>query len=522
MTAVSDRMRVNHSGDSAFSIGAAFLASTDRAPAAVALRTFEMALTYGELRARALAIAWMLRSAGIAAGEHVALVVDDTIASIELVLGATLSGAVPVMFNPSFAPDDMHRLSRGLDIRAGFLSELHRDLAAFVVGPRPVAQPVRIIAGDTIENLTRPSAEQTQEILDAVDRTGPGAPWLVAFSSGATTAAKLCRISHENVLCKIAPFAERFDLDEHSRIWLAVPRYLIGFLKPLVTALAVGSTVLAGDSKVPSEWLDFLEKTEVTHAYPVYPAMWSPLLALPSFQPSRFASLSRLCLLGTLPVLRRIQRALPQCVVMNTYGSAEEAGAFCLPDSQDPAQIRLGSAGRPFPGHEIRIVDPKLGTICGPDGIGEIQVRGRGVVEPYLNFPQTRSPDGWLRTEDLGFVDAQGCVHYLGRLSELLSLGNENVSATTIEAVLNEHPAIAVSQVIDLPDVIQGNVASAFVELRPGQILDPDDIIAFCRQRLKPAHVPRHLTVVAEWPLTASKISKRDLASLPIGPRLID
>jgi acyl-CoA synthetase (AMP-forming)/AMP-acid ligase II len=201
---------------------------------------------------------------------------------------------------------------------------------------------------------------------------------------------------------------------------------------------------------------------------------------------------------------------------MNTYGSPEEGGAFCMPEAFDPAELRLGTAGKPFPGHELRIVDPVTGFPRRTGSMGEVQVRGDGVPRPEVQdaFGSTFTDDGWMRTGDMGSVDAEGRLHYGGRLAEMLTIGGESVSALTIEAVLGAHPAVALAQVIGRPDPDLGEVAMAFVELRPGAEASEDSLAEFCRARLPQAHVPRAFAFVTDWPTSASKILKPALAEM--------
>src|SRR5690606_3084494 len=154
----------------------------------------------------------------------------------------------------------------------------------------------------------------------------------------------------------------------------------------------------------PVSALRALVEERITHAFPIYATYWLPVLYQPGFRPSELIDLAHAVLLGPTNLLRRVQRAVPQCVLMQIYGSAETAGAICMPRSDDPAGVRLGAAGTVFPGQQVRIVHPKTGAVRPPGGIGEIHVRGAAVVTGYVDDPRATAlavlPDGWLRTSD--------------------------------------------------------------------------------------------------------------------------
>lgn len=211
--------------------------------------------------------------------------------------------------------------------------------------------------------------------------------------------------------------------------------------------------------------------------------------------------------------------------MLQIYGSAETAGAICIPRVDDPLEIRLGAVGKPTSGQDVRIVHPKTGAICATDDVGEIQLRGSGVISSYVadakSTQQCFLPDRWLRTRDLGSLNADGILQYLGRLADMLTIDGHSVSAMVIEACLSAHPAVALAQVVAKEDSALGEVAAAFIELRPGTRLDAADLISFCRTRMCHEHIPRYLILVHEWPISASKIQKQALARPPVGPRLL-
>lgn len=490
--------------------------------------------SFADLHQRSLTVGAALDAAGLVQGDHLGLLLDNSPEYLELVLGCFVSGVVPVLFNTRMTSAQLAARLPSLKLKGLF------------VGASPRGDLSRS-AGDALRALSKRGDDAQLKLWD-LDLQGEGRgdydaflaageaapawtppplveddPVLVVFTAGTTGEPKTCRIGNRHLMSKLKPLASRFELGAESTLWLPVPMFQIGFVTPFLTALSVGAATVATEEDDPAAALEMLETEGVTHAYPIYLNRWLPLVYHIDFLPSRVPELAYACVTGPAAVLRRTQRAVPQCTLMNTYGSPEEGGAFCFPEASDPAEIRLGSSGKPFPGHDVRIVDPVSGRPRPPGAMGEIQVRGEGVPSPAsdTSYTSAYTDDGWLRSGDLGSIGSEGQLIYAGRLSEMLTIDGESVSSLAIEAVLGSHPAVALAQVIGKPDKALGEVAVAFVELRPGGDATDEGLVEYCRSRLPEAQAPRYVTFVSDWPTSASKILKPALAERPLGRRLL-
>lgn len=530
-------------------IGVVLLDQALARPNAPALIMPGLILTYQELRRRALIVASALQCAGLEAGDRIALLMESSATYVELIAGASLAGVVFVLFDSGMTPPDLAKRIERFKPKLLFASQTPRsdligvlEQALAVPNVHPFRFGARSTAADSgrvvvIGNEGNRSVQSYESFVsqgEAADRsTNRSATWIrdsdplaVLFTSGVTTGgARPCRISHGNVLCNVAPYAECFEIGVQSRIWTEIPMSQMGFLRQFVTAIATGAALITAPYFDPLGAMELMDKSRVTHAHAVYATFWLPIIFQPTFRPSRFAALSHVYLIGPMDMLRRAQRTLPQAVVMNAYGTVETGGIFSCTRADDPPNERLGSVGKPFPGHRVRIVNPAVGKGCGPGEVGEIQVQGPGLPAPHPDDVSENASrytsDGWLRTEDLGSLATDGTLYYRGRLSELLRVGGENVSAFSIETVLCGHPAVSLAQVIGRKDEELGEVPAAFIELKPGMYLEPLELVAYCRRHMKARHVPLYLTIVNGWPTSASKIRKRALADLPLGQRLM-
>jgi O-succinylbenzoic acid--CoA ligase len=163
----------------------------------------------------------------------------------------------------------------------------------------------------------------------------------------------------------------------------------------------------------------------------------------------------------------------------------------------EDALTKIGSAGKPLLGSELRLED------------GEILVRGPSISPGYLHQPPR---DGWLRTGDLGYLDEEGYLYVLDRREDLIVSGGENVYPAEVEATLLAHPAVAEAGVIGLPDPHWGRRVAAAVVLRPSASVSAEELVDFCRQRLAGFKVPRLIQFRDRLPRTAAgKLLRREL-----------
>ena len=490
--------------------------------------------SFQTLAERMFSVAGALRAAGLRRGDRIGLLMEDSSTYLEVMLGAVLLGVVPVLFNEVTRGDHLRFLIGALGLKMLFASRSERmdfvHLAHELQGHAPASSDKSGVASGIVMVQVGPdsgedstyggfiaggAAVPQRDIAEQADAIKSGDSLVILFTSAVTTGVpKTCALSNLDVLDNVRPFTERIKLSEGARIWIPLHMFQVGFFAPLAAALSAGATLVAAERFDAVATLQMLRQERITHAYPVYPSYWLPVIYHLDFFPSDFAALTHIVLLGPIALLRRAQRSLPQSSVMNTYGGAEAGGAICMPFDNDPSDIRLGSIGRPYPGHEMRIVDPGTGHVCGLGEVGEIQIRRRGVFAAHHEFGSLYTHDGWLQTSDLGSIAPDGVVYYYGRLSEMLNIAGRNISATSVEAVLSEHPAVSVAQVIAVSDPEMGQVAAAFVELRPGYFSDASELLEYCRTRMSETQIPRSITFVTDWPMSASKIQKPRLAKL--------
>jgi acyl-CoA synthetase (AMP-forming)/AMP-acid ligase II len=245
-------------------------------------------------------------------------------------------------------------------------------------------------------------------------------------------------------------------------------------------------------------------------------AMIHLMLADPAFDPADLLALRTVCF-GGAPVaeafLADATKRLPGVTFANVWGLTEATSIVTCAMGQGWLD-RPWSVGRPVPGVEVSVEGGR-----DPDAVGELWVRGPVVTAGYWHRPEptaeTFRADGWLRTGDVGSVDADGYVRVLDRMKDMIIRGGENIYSLEVEGVLARHPAVADVAVVGVPDPVMGERVRAAVVLRPGRTLSLDTLRGWAGTQLADYKLPVELVVLDELPRNANgKILKRRLATI--------
>jgi len=195
------------------------------------------------------------------------------------------------------------------------------------------------------------------------------------------------------------------------------------------------------------------------------------------------------------------------------YGLTETSpGLTQTPRDADLIE-RTQTVGRVMPEIDVRIVDPATGVDVPHGADGELWARGYAVMKGYYQMADATAAaitkDGWLRSGDQASIDAEGRVRITGRIKDIIIRGGENIAPKEVEDVLRTHPAIADASVYAVASEFFGEEVAAALRLHPGQSIGPDEVQAFCGERIAKFKVPRFIKTVDAFPLTASgKIQK--------------
>jgi long-chain acyl-CoA synthetase len=198
--------------------------------------------------------------------------------------------------------------------------------------------------------------------------------------------------------------------------------------------------------------------------------------------------------------------------IMEGYGLSETSPVASFNHLDRPT--RPGSIGTPIWGVEMAVMTPE-GTPAAQGELGEIAIRGHNVMKGYYKRPEASAEairDGWFFSGDLARQDEEGYFFIVDRVKDMIIRGGFNIYPREIEEVLYAHPAVAEAAVVGVPDAALGEEVKAVVALKPGQSATPEELIAYCKDRLAAFKYPRSVELRESLPKTATgKILKREL-----------
>ncbi|HYF06928.1 MAG TPA: AMP-binding protein [Acetobacteraceae bacterium] len=498
---------------------AAFLeANAAERGAREALVTEAERLTHAALRAEARDVARSMLALGLRKGDAVGVLMGNDADWVRLFYAAALIGAVTVPANTRFKPGEIAFALRQAECRAVFAAGrfLNIDFAAYLREAEPaldIALPGKalpalrhaILIGEDVPRAAlswhafRARRVLAAELDPAMAQVTPHDPLLIQFTSGTTAYPKGVLLTHHNMLGNAVCCAARLGIVEEDRYLNCRPFFHVaGSTLSLLVSLVTGATMVTPPTFEAGAALRLLERERCT-ATSGNDSIFQMLLAHPAFDRGRL-HLSKGWAAAGPETMRMIMDRLGIRDLCWAYGLSEASPNVVLSDYRDPADIRISGRAKPHPGVEIRIAHPETGALLPPGVPGEIQVRGWTVMQGYVNNPDATARaltlDGWLRTGDLGTLDAEGRLGMIGRLKDVIRVGGENVAPAEVEEVLIRHPAVAMAQVVGVPDARLGEVPMAFVQLRPGAHVGADDLLAWLKPQLANFRLPRRLRLV--------------------------
>ena len=446
-------------------------------------------------------------------GEHVAICAANSPEWVIAELGAALAGVVLVTANPTLQAKELSYLLGHSKANGVLVQPEHRgrDLLAMIGGMGSSVPSLR----EVISLAGWPGMVASAGHGQALPPVSAGDVAQIQYTSGTTGLPKGALLTHRGLVNNARFYARTIGTGPDD-VWInPMPLFhTAGCGLATLGALQTGGVhVLPADADAGT-LLNLFESERGTHMLCV-PTMLLRVLGHPDLA-SRDLSSWRLCTLGGAPVapeLVRRARERAGVEVAIGYGQTEASPyvAHTLPG--DPNPDWTATVGRPLPQTEMRIADPSSGDVLPFGKTGEIQVRSYGVMRGYFEDAAATAAaldgGGWLRTGDLGSMDAEGYFRVQGRLKDMIIRGGENIYPREVEDVLFTHPDVANAAVVGLPDPEWGETVAAFIQVQPGTDPDGAGLEAFCRLHLASHKVPRRWRFVSQLPQTASgKIQK--------------
>jgi len=487
----------------------------------VSLVLGERHLTWRELARRAEQVANGLHDLGVGPQDRVAFLDKNGLEHFELFFGAALLNAVSVDVNWRLAAPEIAYIVADSQAKVFVVGADFVPVLDAIAGELPAV--VRfLVVGDHPEHSSWDAWVGAQRTGDPGVQASSGDVAMQLYSSGTTGRPKGVMLTQDNFFGLLPAAREIWELDETARNLVAMPLFHIGGGGWALAGMYEGCTSIVLRDLDPAALVRLLGDQRITHAFLV-PAVLQFMLMVPGVETCDFSSL-RLFVYGASPISEAVLARSVQlfgCKFWQAYGLTETTGAVVnLPpsdhDPHGPNRHRLRSCGLPGPGVELRIVDTDSLAILGPDEVGEIWIRSPQVMKGYWNLPQetTKSitPDGWFRSGDAGYLDADGYLYIHDRVKDMIVSGGENVYPAEVENVLMAHPAVADVAVIGVPDDKWGETPKAMVVRASGAQVSEADLIEFCRANLARFKCPTSVDWLDVLPRNPSgKVLKKDL-----------
>lgn len=470
-------------------------------------------LTYADLDREARQLARFLAARGLRRGDKVAFYLHNGWQAAVVFLGAIAAGHVVTPLNLLAQRSQLAWVLGHCDCRLVFTAREHeRPLAEALA---QMARPVEVVVlePDAVASFAgAPLPGQSPEPLASGD------PALLMYTSGTTGTPRGALLTHANLLAAARSVAAWHGLTPADRCLSALPLYHInGQVIATVTPFVSGGSVIAPQRFSVSAWWMLVERYAPTWINLVPTIIAYLLNAAAGAGERRYPSV-RFARSASAPLPPEQQRAFERTFgipVIEAMGLTESASvAFCNP--QDPARRRYGSVGLPC-GVEAKVTDPQTAAALADGVAGEICLRGPNVMAGYYKAPDETAAafdrEGWLRTGDLGYRDAEGFYRITGRLKELIIKGGENIAPREIDEVLLRHPAVLEAAAVGVPDPDYGQDIRAYVVPKPGVRVETDELRVWCFAQLGRYKTPREFRVVTELPKGPSgKVQRLKLA----------
>ena len=505
--------------------------------------------TYEQLNAICESLARGLMALGIRKGEHVAVWATNVPEWILLQFATGKIGAVLVTINTLYKSRELEYILKQSDSTTIFMIRGFKDTdyvetfykaaPGFKVSPSGTVKAenlpfldraVFIGDGTPVGMMNFSEIERLGESVSDREYTARKAELNeqdvinMQYTSGTTGFPKGVMLSHHNIINNAFNIGECMEFTEKDRLCIPVPFFhCFGCVLGVLACVTHGSTMVPVEFFKAEKVLRTIEAEKCTVVHGV-PTMFIAELEDPGFQSYDLKSLRTGIMAGApcpIEIMRRVMTEMHAKEITIAYGLTEASPVITQSRTDDAVEIRATTVGRALPDVEIKIVDIDTGQELPPGQQGELWTRGYLVMKGYYHMPEETAgaidDDGWLHTGDLAVMDENGYCRITGRLKDMIIRGGENIYPREIEEYLYTHPKIMDVQVYGVPDRKYGEQVMAAIKLHAEVMATEKEIKDFCRGQIANHKIPRYVSFVDDYPMTASgKIQKFKLREMAI------
>ena len=479
--------------------------------------TFEdQTWSFAQLHERSSRSANALMAAGVGQGDRVALLTKNCAECFELMYACNKIGAIFTGLNWRLAPTEIQAIVQDAQPKVIIVSAAEEALLTDTCRNLTCIKRI-VVLGQDFDGWRNAAADS-----DPGHSGDPDEVALLLYTSGTTGLPKGVMLTNQAMSFTPRLAAESWGMGADSVNLVAMPMFHIGGCGYGSSTMTVGGHTILLREVNPARIIEVIAKHKVTHTFLV-PTVVQAVLEVPHVNEADLGSM-QLLMYGAAPMgdvlLRRAIEVL-RCQFMQAYGMTETAGTVVVlpPEDHEPQGSRsalLSSVGRVLPWVAMRVVNPQTKHDMPTGQVGEIWLRSEMVMQGYWNKPQdtaeTLLEDGWLRTGDAAYLDADGYIYLFDRFKDLIISGGENIYPAEIENILNGHPAISEVAVIGMPHPRWGESPRAVVVLRQDMQATEQALIHYTREHLAHYKCPTSVVFTTQLPRNASgKLLKREL-----------
>lgn len=501
----------------------------EKSPDSLAISCDGVTVRYKELKEMAdLCSSWLI-NAGVKKGDKVALWSYNNIPWIVSFLGIIGAGAVAVLMNYGLKKEDAITLMKGaktswLIIGSNSISKKSPDDARSVALESGIpADHILHVADfqqDIIRTMNQKPSKEEEALLESIRRDmNPHDTQVIIFTTGTSSLPKMVQLSSFSILNDAISlnemhFPEREPLA--PPFLLALPLFHSYGLMMFFYAMAKTAHIHLSELLKPELINNLIDEYKI-HDMASVGAVYDGMTQLPDFD-EKVAGKMRYLMLGggfeTPLKIMRLENAFAGAKFISGYGQSECSPAITFTTPKDSLKKRSTTVGRPLPGLEVRIWNKEKGFL--PQGeVGEVVVKGFCQMNGYYDLPAERQSidaDGWLHTEDLGFLDEDGFLQLTGRIKDIIIRGGENISPSEIESILLSDTNIRSAKVIGAPHTQWGESVEACLVVDDIDSFDEEALRAMLAQKVSSYKIPSHFILYPAFPL--SENGKLDIRSL--------
>lgn len=474
-------------------------------------------VSYWELDNRAGRLAACLESLKLSENRKVAILMPNCQEFLEIVFACAKAGIPVAKINWRLSPREIIKLLKVNDVGLVFLrmknitwkQDVLDELSDIAYIDMDTSTYYDLLAGQP-EIISHRTIPKDQELM-------------LIHTSGTSGTPKSVVYTHGNFLEQVSLCVRTMNFTSNIVFQMMAQLFHTVSIGAYM-CMAVGGTLVLFDHFDPDAYMESIQKNKVTRISAI-PTVVQMLMDHPDFDKYDLSSLKALSY-STSPMppalLGQLMSKL-RCDYYQTYGMTEMGSIVTVLGKDDHVRgsSRIYSVGQPMPGCAVKIVGDD-GRICSVGDVGEIALKGPGLMKGYYKMPETTAMvvrDGWYYTNDMGYLDESGYLFLCGRKSEMIISGGENVYPNEVEDVIREMESdIGDCAVFGIPHAKWGEIVCACVVLRPGSTIGVEDIKAFCANKLAKYKIPKQIHIMDLLPRSITgKVVKKQLLEQCMG-----